>query len=298
MRVRNGAGKLRDALGESELAKRLVGQFVQRTMQPFGAARGVVRTAEDLGKTAMFVGRLTLPFEEYLPGPSAHGQARQAARSGFKYAQQALADPAATKNKVAEAGRQFRRNLDPTSSATGKTMEDEVVRSMNLGANQGQFAADVGLLFVGSPALKGLSRFPRSIDAFKAAEEARALRTPAQVARLAERYHGAGSHYVPQRLTEGFPSWIRDNPLFVYSPDISREEFYIRHAQLDPYYYGGSLPERGSWSAKEIGVQKLNRFDRISYGMPAPTRALLLDGAASATGSPFDFADKDELQRP
>jgi hypothetical protein len=33
MRVRNGAGKLRDALGESELAKRLVGQFVQRTMQ-------------------------------------------------------------------------------------------------------------------------------------------------------------------------------------------------------------------------------------------------------------------------
>jgi hypothetical protein len=88
---------------------------------------------------------------------------------------------------------------------------------------------------------------------------------------------------------------MRDNPFFVYKPDdVSQLEFYRRHFKIDPEYFGGPLPERGSWSGNDLGWTKFGLLDRHAFGMPAPTRALVLGNAASASDSAYGLAQGDQ----
>jgi hypothetical protein len=292
------AEEIKARLDRSPLAKHIVGAIADQQAQYAGFARGGLQTIRDTAKAAYFLSRLNNPFDDFMspPGQSAHDQVRGAGKVSINYGKRVAADPNVALNDVKAAARKFRQNTDPTASPMADTLSEEIQRRLQIGMNKGEAGFDVISLFAGGPAVKGLGKFPVAVEALAAAQAARASRTPRQIARLDELYDGEGSHWAAKRFTKGLPEFVRSNPFTVYRPPISREDFYVRHAQLDSNYFGGPLPDGGGWSSKDLGVGKLGLFDSLSYGMPAPTRAVLLANTGSAGGSLFDFAEEDELR--
>jgi hypothetical protein len=71
---------------------------------------------------------------------------------------------------------------------------------------------------------------------------------------------------------------------------MSKGDFYERHFQVDPSYYGGRIPKEfggGRWSGKELGWQKHDRLGRLWYGSPAPLKAAVGAGIIG-TGAAVD----------
>jgi hypothetical protein len=246
---------------------------------------------------AIFIGRLASPIDEFISpaGESAADQVKRGVKSAINYGNKVAADPSIAKADAKGIAAKIYEGIEPSATPVAPTLAEEIQRRQRLGMNQGEAAFDVASILYGGPAVKGLTAFPRAVEELAAADRLIAASSPRAAERLARPYSGAGSHFVARRHTRAFPAFVRDNPLFVYKPDgLSQIEFYRRHYKLDPFYQGGPLPGGAGWSGKKMGWKKFGQFDRVAFGMPAPTRAAAIANAGGATRSLFDFGEEEE----
>jgi hypothetical protein len=78
---------------------------------------------------------------------------------------------------------------------------------------------------------------------------------------------------------------------------MTRGDFYQRHFEVDPSFYGTKLPARVGgqpWSGKVLGLQRYSLPGRLLYGSPAPLKARV-GGLGSAGGSlMYDGWDEEQ----
>lgn len=192
---------------------------------------------------------------------------------------------------------------------------DEMGRRFDVGMNQGEAGYHVAtavLPAVGE--LKGAVEFGRLAKAGPAKYVA--MGAPPELADyLAQPYAGMGHHsMIPRRAqsvaqvpivnktakllkVEGpvnkalggvpIPKGALDNPFNVVSSQMERGQMYRKHFGLDDYYYGGKVPADfggGGWSGRRLGWRKYNPAERLWYGTPDATKAVLLGGPAILEG--------------
>jgi hypothetical protein len=282
-------------LDHSPLAKAAVGEAALWSGGLPGVARGAWHTAEDIYNAADFGSRLTDPVDILLRprGHSAWEEALQAGEGVFDYTQNALLHPKVISDDLGAALHRFQVSIDPSASPQADTIGGEWDRNFNIGMNRGETLFDVGSLFVGAGELKGLAALGKTAESVTAAKYL-ARGYPRAVSNyFAKPYKGAGHHFLPRRtklpeLLGGgpVPPAISNSPFFLLKPpNISTGDFFERHFQVDPYYYGGKVPREfggGGWSGKTLGWDKYDRLGRLWYGSPTPLKAAAGAGVVGA----------------
>jgi hypothetical protein len=121
--------------------------------------------------------------------------------------------------------------------------------------------------------------------------------TRAQADKLAEQYDSAGHHFpikqatVKEWVARGipFPKWLRDNPLNVLKPDVSRGDFYELHYRVDPTFNSANFSRSigGTWTASRIpGMpDKYGRVGQYWYGTSDAFKLTFGSGVVTA-GTP------------
>ncbi|HEY3697325.1 hypothetical protein [Phenylobacterium sp.] len=124
-----------------------------------GVIRGAFHTAEGLASGAMFLGRITNPYDRLMsaPGQSAGDQVLGAGKSVADYTKRALANPQIVVDDVRNGAHQLRVDLDSAATPTGQTVREEVDHRLGIGANQGELAWNVGSLAIGGPEINALT---------------------------------------------------------------------------------------------------------------------------------------------
>jgi hypothetical protein len=289
---------IKQKLDQSALAKNIAGWVATEVSRPQGVAEGAIDSATSLFHAAPFLSKVFDPLDIVINRPENTAAAKfyNAGRTAGQYAVEVRRDPSKLQRDVKTAASNYRKSTDPTATPVAPTLAEEIQRSRNIGRNQGKTQFAIGSLAYGTPALKGLTAFPRAAEELAAADRLVASVTPVQAARLTGEYSGRYHHFVPLRLTKPFPQVVRDNPFFVYQPQgLSQIEYYRRHFKLDPSFNGGPLPEGGSWSGKDLGWTKFGLFDRHSFGMPGPLRAAVLSNAGSSLGSAYTLPEDEDV---
>jgi hypothetical protein len=102
--------------------------------------------------------------------------------------------------------------------------------------------------------------------------------TPAQAKYLTQPYgNRAGHHFpIPQRVGRGvLLDPIVDSRFNVLKPrGINLGSFYELHYRVDPDFFGAAFPRSigGSWSGRQLGLEKYTGLERILYATPGPTK--------------------------
>jgi len=93
------------------------------------------------------------------------------------------------------------------------------------------------------------------------------------------------------------PPIISNSTLFLLKPpNVNTGDFFERHFQVDPHYYGGKIRKEfggGRWSGKDLGWQKYDRLGRLWHGSPAPLKAAVGAGVVGA-GAAVDQVSNGE----
>jgi hypothetical protein len=271
--------------------------------------RGAWHTASDLVGVADFTSRLLDPTDaENRPrGEAAWDKVFQAGKQVLDYTANGISHPGAVADDVAAGLRRFRTKIDPGMSPPARTLGGEAARNFNIGLNRGEALFTASMMFGGAAEAKALDEMGRFSGAATAAKYRR-LGYPAAISDyFAKPYEGMGHHFLPQR-TE-LPAWlgggpvppaISDSPFFrLKPPNISTGDFYKRHFQVDPRYYGGKVPAefRGprGWSGRSLGWEKYGRAGRLWHGSPAPLKAAVGAGAIGL-GAGVDLVSNGERQ--
>lgn len=265
-----------------------------------GIGRGGVHAVQGLVDSATFVARLADPLDSLknAPGDSAIEQLRSGAvnvgRKGASYAQKVIADPKTVVTDVTNAGKQWRRELDPSASPPAATFEGELRRNFNIGENQGEFLFDTGSLVVGGPGAKMVKGVRQISNVGNDAKYLAQGFTSAEAAHLAQPYpvSNMGSHFVPRRtrLPEflgggALPKSYMDGPFNKLIPDgISRGDLYELHYKVDPRFHGTGV-RGGRWSGKDLGLERYGSLAQLWHGSPPPLKARVGGLGASAGGA-------------
>ena len=287
----------------SGMAKSLAGNGALYAGQAAGLARGGLHMVEDLGEVA----RLFNPIDPFIspPGEAAWDHVIGAGGRIVRYAQDAISNPGSAGRDLQDQFYRANVDLNPDATPMADTLPGEVRRNFHIGANQGEFDANLVPLLLGGEGLKGLSALRLADEAARAGLLAKHY--PQAADYFGELYDGAGHHYFSQKggnfANMGgvplpaplrqlpLPSILRDSGLFRLRPDeITNDEMFSRHIQSDPQYFGGKIPAEyggGGWSGAQAGVQKLSPALRMWAGASLPLKVTLaggvLGGAAASS---------------
>jgi hypothetical protein len=179
-------------------------------------------------------------------------------------------------------------------------------RNFDIGRNQGELAVEIAPYVVGAGELKVATGLGAATKASRVARYIDQGFSEAKAAHLADPYIGRGHHAIlPQRarlplLLGGgpYPRFILESPFNVLKPTgISRGDFYTLHSQVDPSFYGTGFPRRlgrGGWSAKRLGIEKYRAPQRIYYGTPGATKAVVGGTAIAGGGYVNEFLQGEQ----
>lgn len=274
-----------------------------------GFVRGGVHAVEGLADGALFLERLVDPVDilKSPPGESANEQLLGAARRVVDYAKTGVADPQRIVRDVQAKVRQMRVDLDPSATPAAPTYAGELRRNFDIGQNQGELVFDVGSLAYGGPLAKGARELGAVSKASRAEKYLAQGFSPAGAAYLAEPYpsSGMGHHFIPRRyklpsmLGGGpLPRAYSDGPFNRLAPEsMTRGDFYERHFQVDPRFYGTKLPRRvasKNWSGRGLGLEKYGLPGRLWHGSPAPLKARVGGLTAGGGGVIHDYSNEEE----
>jgi hypothetical protein len=219
----------------------------------------------------------------------------RAGKNLVDYTRNAISNPTDVANDVAGDLRRFRVKVDPTASRPADTLWGEAARNFNVGLNGGEALFDLASLLGGAAEVKALAKLGKVAKVAGPAKYV-ARGYPGRVANyFAEPYDGLGHHFVPRRTKlpafmggGPVPSVISDSPFFLLKPrNMSKGDFFERHFQVDPHYYGGKIRADfggGGWSGRKLGWEKRGLPGRIWYGSPLPLKAVAGAGMFGAGG--------------
>jgi hypothetical protein len=291
---------------ESGPVRHVAGEAARKGGNLTGLVTGTLKSAEDMKDGAVFFSRLVDVTEPWrVPrGEAAWDELFGGLGALVDYGAKAFKDPGAIQDDFIRVARQKRQELDPNATPAARTLAGEVRRNFDIGRNQGETVAEGAAWALGAAELKAAAR----IGALSKAELVSKFRgqgfSEAKAAHLAELYDGKGHHSgiperarLPEVLGGGpYPRWILDSPFNRLHPaGISRGEMYELHSRVDPYFKGTGFPRRmgpGGWSAKKLGIEKYAPLERVYYGTPGPTKALV-GGTAIAGGGYLNEAMED-----
>jgi hypothetical protein len=286
--------RLRARLDRSEIAKRIAGEAVGLANVPVGVGRGAVHTLEGLGDIAAFGARMLNPTHVG-PKLQAAQQLISAGKGALDTGVRVFRDPRIALQAAGEGLEKFNAAIVPSATPMASTFPAEIQRRAEIGRNLGELGFDAASVPYSGLAVKGIVKGRQAAKAVTAAEQAM-VRTPAAKKWLAEPYTDPGHHNPARRYTKGTPEWFRNNPFFLYAPNVTRGQFNGLHYLVDPKYWGGGLPGPGpGWSGKKLGLEKFGLLDQVAVGMPGPRKAVaILNGAIVA--SPFEDAEEGHAQ--
>lgn len=296
-------------LDRSSAAKAAAGEAARVAGFVPGAARGVWHTAEGAVDGVNFVSRLLDPFDaEHSPrGEAAWDQVFSAGKGVADYASKAFSEPKTVADDLGEGLGRLSARTDPRATPVAKTFGGEVRRNFDIGLNQGELAADVGLSLYGGGAAKNLLISRRLSEAEKAAEYVARGYPPGTAAYFATSYTGRGHHTVGRRSR--FPAILGGGPvppvivesaiLRLKPRDTTFGDFYELHYGVDGFYSGGKVPRRfggGGWSGEKLGWRKFDPLERIWYGT-TPTMEAAAGAGVAGAGALVDEAWEEEQAR-
>jgi hypothetical protein len=283
--------------------RRAAGVVAQVAGAPAGVVRGAYHDGRAIRGGLDFVLDLTSPFA--LERQRALKTAAAISRGAVDYVSSRAAQPELAIRDVRRAGDALNRDLNPGATPESPTVLGEAARRLRIGMNEGEAAYTVGTILapvVGE--LKIASKLGRFAPPGPAKYIAMGA-TPAQAAELAEPYvKGMGHHATqPRRVKKmrdlpvvktvaaavkqpdlpkamfgeaNVPEGFLDSRFNVLKPEnVEKGQFYRNHYGVDDRLYGGRLPNGLGWSGRALGWQRYGPYERILYGTPGATRALI-----------------------
>jgi hypothetical protein len=269
-----------------------------------GPYRAGAHAVQDLADTAQFVGRLTNPFDVLLrpPGESAVEELAEGGMRAFDYGKRVAADPHKLVDDARNAGHKLNVDLNPLATLQADTLGGEFRRTLGIGMNQGELAANVALFAAGGEAA-ATSKTLRGISKLKPTEYLESAH-PDVAQYLSKPYEGKGHHSIlPERIGKNLGNgkvarFIRDNPLFnVTFKGLTQGEGYGVHAAIDPYAthfrVRNNLSTR-SWNARKAGIQSQHGLEQIWNGTPEAMKTSIAGVAGGAYGLAREAVDQEE----
>lgn len=290
---------------DSQPARQAAGDAARLVGNLAGLGTGTLQTVESVKDGAILFGRLldvTNSFR-HPRGEAAWDEVFGGAGRLIDDAKKAIADP---RGAVEDQVRRARRDLDPAATPAAPTLEGEARRNFDIGRNQGELFMEGAGWLVGAGQLKTAAKIGSLSKADLVAKYRAQGFSEAKAAHLAEPYTRIGHHSLiperarlPELLGGGrYPRWALDNPFNALRPSgISRGEFYELHSRVDPYFRGTRFPPNmgpGGWSAKKLGIEKYDPLQRVYYGTPGPTKAVIGGAFVVGDGDSNEATGDDE----
>jgi hypothetical protein len=294
-------------LDESPDAKAIAGTVPGSVGQVLGVGRGVVHEAQAIGSGVVLAVNLA---NDKSPGHTAAVRSvATGAQEAADYVRSRAVNPFLLYDDVRRYGAHLNKDLDPDATPVAANFRDEMERRLNIGLNQGEAAYNVATVVLpGAAELKGAAELGRFAKAGPAKYVAMGA-TPEKAAYLAEREFNTMGHHsiaprrakmlrqipavqaaaqrlgvpqLPQKLLGDtlVPKIFVDSPFNVVKPGgVERGQFYRQHYGLDDRYYGGPVSDEfggGGWSGRKLGWRRYGPVERLVYGTPAATKAVVL----------------------
>jgi hypothetical protein len=154
---------------------------------------------------------------------------------------------------------------------------DELGRRFHIGANRGEFAANIAAIPLGGEMGSALEAMEYAGKAGDVGKYLKMGFSEGQAAELAKPYVGAGHHVIPQRTTMPaglgggpVPSGISNSRLFRLKPEgIDKGQFYGLHFGVDDHFSGAKIPGYGrgqGFSGKKLGLPRYQGLERAWRG--------------------------------
>jgi hypothetical protein len=174
-------------LDRSKAARFLGSVLAEGAGRTVGVGRGAEHSVIGAAQGVEFLNRLRDPSDILIYGPdSAWGHVFASGAAAADYVRKGIANPAAVRQDILDAGHRFRVGIDPTATPEAPTFTGEMARRFGIGLNQGELGWDVASVVAGTPALKAVEGLGAVADATSAAKFAKMGFSDAQAARLAE----------------------------------------------------------------------------------------------------------------
>ena len=284
----------RNWLDDSRDAKKLAGSAAQMAGEAYGVFRAGEHAVEGLGTVA----RLFSPLDPILspPGEAAWDQVTQGGRRLVSGVRRRVADP----NLVAGDLRRINVALNPDATPMADRFGDELGRRFHIGANRGEFVANVAAIPLGGEAGSALEGMEYAGEADDVGKYLKTGFTEGQAAELAKPYVGLGHHVVAQRTTlpgilggGPVPSAISNSRLFRLMPEgIDKGQFYGLHYGVDDHFYGAKIAGYGKgrgFSGKKLGLPRYQGLERAWRGTTGYAKGVA-GGALADLGDDVDRA--------
>lgn len=276
-------------LEQSDKAKQIIGDIVGPANRAVGVARGVGNNIGGVVDTVKFL-------QDHWGRPPTLAEVQQFLAfevAGVRKAASAVSHPKATADAVTRRVDGYNAAVNPSATPVADALGGEISRRAAIGRNQGEALYQLGVAGLAALATRGaLMRDPvmKSITVDDYLAEGR---TMVEAERLVAPYDRLGHHEPAQRLTNGLPKAVRDNPFFVYKPNVPVGEFYTRHYLIDRWYHGSKILDGGRWSGKKLGLQKYGLLDRHAYGMPGASKVAHIGNAIGGAESVYGDATEN-----
>jgi hypothetical protein len=250
-------------------------------------------------------------FSPLLGQPTAGRQVTDAVTEAGRYVSDFGGGRRTLGGEVARELRKANVRLNPAATPPAKTLGGEVRRNFEIGANQGELAADVAPFFVAGPGAIPVGRMATRVRPLTKADYRK--HPEERAAWLAEPYTGRGHHSWAQAkmlkvekkldslglgLLSKALARYRESPFNVLKPEgMTNGQFLPLHVGVDPSYHGGNAPKHvdgGRWSAKDLHFAKYPWHLQTWRGIPGPLKARIGGGVVSMQVAADAMADRDD----